>query len=84
MILWEKIEEIRKEHLNQEIEYQLFYNNFKITDSIPLASFRMNISLDILELPSTKYIIEDTTKENNQIKAPIRYIKVHLKKEAFE
>lgn len=84
MTLWDKIEEIRKEHLEQEIEYQLFYNNFKITDSIPLSSFRMNISLDILELPSTKYIIEDTTKENEQIKASIRYVKVHIKKEVFE
>ena len=84
MNLWDKIEEIRREHLDQEVEYQLFYNDFKITDSISLPSFRMNISLDILELPSTKYIIEDITKENNQIKAPIRYIKVHLKKEVFE
>lgn len=84
MTLWDKIEEIRKEYLNQEVEYQLFYNNFKITDPIPLAIFRINISLDILELPSTKYIIEDLTKENAQIKAPIRYIKVHIKKEVFE
>lgn len=84
MTLWDKIEEIRKEHLNQEIEYQLFYNNFKITDLIPLSSFRMNISLDILELPSTKYIIEDITKENEQIKTSIRYVKVHIKKEVFE
>lgn len=84
MTLWDKLEEIRKEHLNQEIEYQLFYNNFKITDSLPLPSFRINISLDILELPSTKYIIEDTTKENKQIKAPIRYVKVHIKKDVFE
>ena len=61
-----------------------FYNNFKITDLIPMSSFRMNISLDILELPSTKYIIEDTTKENEQIKAPIRYVKVHIKKEVFD
>lgn len=84
MSLWDKLEEIRKEHLDQEIEYQLFYNNFKITDSIPMSSFRMNISLDILELPSTKYIIEDRTKENEQIKAPIRYVKVHIKKEVFD
>lgn len=84
MSLWDKLEEIRKEHLDQEIEYQLFYNNFKITDSIPMSSFRMNISLDILELPSTKYIIEDTTKENEQIKAPIRYVKVHIKNEVFD
>ncbi len=84
MSLWDKLEEIRKEHLDQEIEYQLFYNNFKITDLIPMSSFRMNISLDILELPSTKYIIEDTTKENEQIKAPIRYVKVHIKKEVFD
>lgn len=84
MNLWDKIEEIRREHLDQEVEYQLFYNDFKITDSILLPSFRMNISLDILELPSTKYIIEDITKENDQIKAPIRYVKVHIKKEVFE
>lgn len=84
MILWDKLEEIRKEHLDQEIEYQLFYNNLKITDLIPMSSFTMNISLDILELPSTKYIIEDTTKENEQIKAPIRYVKVYIKKEVFD
>lgn len=84
MILWDQLEEIRKEHLNQEIECQLFYNNFKIIDSLPLLSFRINISSDILKLPSTKYIIEDITKENEQIKAPIRYVKVHIKKEVFE
>lgn len=84
MILWDQLEEIRKEYLNQEVEYQLFYNNFKITESLPLPSFRINISRDILKLPSTKYIIEDTTKENEQIKAPIRYVKVHIKKEVFE
>ena len=44
----------------------------------------MNISLDILELSSTKYIIEDMTVENEQIKAPIRYINVNIKKEVFE
>lgn len=56
MILWDKIDEIREEHLYQEIEIQLFYNNFKITDWVPVSIFVMNISLDILELPSTKYI----------------------------
>lgn len=80
MILWDKLEEIRRNHLNQEVEYQLFYNNFKITDFIPLPSLRMTISLDILELPSTEYIIEDITKENAHIKAPTRYIKVHIKR----
>lgn len=84
MILWDKLEEIRRNNLNQEVEFQLFYNDFKITDFIPLSSLSMTISLDILELPSTKYIIEDTTKENKQIKAPIRYVKVHIKKEVFE
>lgn len=84
MTLWDKLEEIRRNHLNQEVEYQLFYNNFKITDFIPLPSLRMTLSLDILELPSTDYIIEDITKENTQIKALTRYIKVHIKKEVFE
>ena len=42
----------------------------------------MNISLDILELPSTKYNIEDNTKETEQIKAPIRYVKVNIKKDS--
>ena len=84
MTLWERIEEIRKNNLEQEVEYQLFYNNFKITDSIPLASFRMNISLDILKLPSSKYIIKDRTVENTQIKAPIRYIYIHIKKGELE
>lgn len=82
MILWDKIDEIREEYLYQEIEIQLFYNNFKITDWVPLSIFVMNISLDILELPSTKYIIEDTTKETEQIKAPIRYVKVNIKKDS--
>lgn len=82
MILWDKIEEIRKDNLYQEIEIQLFYNNFKITDWIPVSNFIMNISLDILELPSTKYIIEDTTKETEQIKASIRYVKVNIKKDS--
>lgn len=81
MTLWDKLEEIRRNHLYQEVEFQLFYNDFKITDFIPLPSLRMTISLDILELPSTEYIIEDITKENAQIKAPTRYIKVHIKKE---
>lgn len=84
MTLWDRIEEIRKNNLEQEVEYQLFYNNFKITDSIPLSSFRMNISLDILELDSNKFIIVDTTVERHLIKAPVRYIKVYIKKEVFE
>lgn len=84
MTLWDTIEEIRKEHLDQEVEFQLFYNNFKITDTIPLASFRMNISLDILELTSNKFLIIDKTVERHLIKAPIRYIEVHIKKEVFE
>lgn len=82
MILWDKIDEIREEYLDQEIEIQLFYNNFKITDWIPVSSFVMNVSLDILELPSTKYDIEDITKETEQIKAPIRYVKVNIKKDS--
>lgn len=82
MILWDKIDEIREEYLYQEIEIQLFYNNFKITDWIPVLSFVMNVSLDILELPSTKYDIEDITKETEQIKAPIRYVKVNIKKDS--
>lgn len=84
MTLWDKLEEIRTEHLDQEVAVQLFYNDFKITDCLPYPSFRMNISLDILELSSTKYIIEDMTVENEQIKAPIRYINVNIKKEVFE
>lgn len=84
MTLWDKLDKIRKDHLDQEIEIQLFYNDYKITDCIPFASFRMNISLDILELYECKYIIEDKTVENEQIKAPIRYINVHIKKEVFE
>lgn len=83
MTLWDKLEEIRRKHLNQEVEYQLFYNDFKITDFIPLPQLRMTISLDVLELPSANYVIEDITKENTQIKAPTRYIKVHIKKEVL-
>ena len=84
MTLWDKLEKIRMEHLEEEINVQLFYNNFKITDCILFPSFRMVISLDILNLPSTKYDIEDRTVETTEIKAPIRYIDIHIKKEVFE
>ena len=35
MTLWDKLEEIRTEHLDQEVAVQLFYNDFKITDCLP-------------------------------------------------
>lgn len=40
------------------------------------------MSLDILELDHNEYIIEDKTIENKQVKSPIKYIQVTVKKDS--
>ena len=50
MTLWDQLEHIRKETTEQEIDIILFYNNIPITDRMDLATFRLNISLFILDL----------------------------------
>lgn len=79
MTLWDKLEYIRREALEQEIEIKLFYNNSPITDRMDLASFRQYISLFILELD----------EEHFEIKEPaefciMKYLDIYLKKEVFE
>lgn len=79
MILWDQLEHIRKETTEQEIDIMLFYNNFPITDRMDLATFRLNISLFILDLKEEQYEIKEPIKFSQ-----MRYLDVYLKKEVFE
>lgn len=79
MTLWDRLENIRREAFEQEIEIKLFYNNSPITDRMDLASFRIYISLFILELD----------EEHFEIKEPAEFsimknLDIYLKKEVFE
>ena len=85
MILWDKLEEIRKEHVEQEIEIIIYYNKHRITDYMPYSTFHMNIALDILNMEVDKQVeVIDKTIENENIKVYIRNIFVNIKKEVFE
>ena len=79
MILWDQLEHIRKETTEQEIDIMLFYNNKPITDRMDLATFRLNISLFILDLEEELYEIKEPIKFSQMI-----YLDVYLKKEVFE
>ena len=79
MTLWDKLEHIRKETTNQEINIILFYNNIPITDRMDLASFRLNISLFILDLDEEQYEIIEPVKFSQ-----MKYLDIYLKKEVFE
>lgn len=79
MNLWDKLEHIRKETTEQEIDIMLFYNNCPITDRMDLASFRLNISLFILDLEENLYEIREPLKFSR-----MKYLDVYLKKEVFE
>lgn len=79
MTLWDKLEYIRKETTDQEIDIILFYNNIPITDRMDLASFRLNISLFILDLDEEQYEIIESVKFSQ-----MKYLDIHLKKEVFE
>lgn len=79
MTLWDKLEHIRKETTNQEIDIILFYNNIPITDRMDLASFRLNISLFILDLDEEQYEIIEPVKFSQ-----MKYLDIYLKKEVFE
>lgn len=79
MILWDQLEHIRKETTEQEIDIMLFYNNIPITDRMDLATFRLNISLFILDLKEEQYEIKEPIKFSQ-----MRYLDVYLKKEVFE
>lgn len=81
MILWTELEKLFEESINREqsLEIQLVFNGHKITSFLGYNTFIYTISLDMLELESTKYDIVDKTIENEQVKSPIRYIQVHIK-----
>lgn len=79
MTLWDKLEHIRKETTNQEIDIILFYNNIPITDRMDLASFRLNISLFILDLDEEQYEIIEPVKFSQ-----MKYLDIYLKKDVFE
>ena len=79
MTLLNQLEHIRKETTEQEIDIMLFYNNIPITDRMDLATFRLNISLFILDLKEEQYEIKEPIKFSQ-----MRYLNVYLKKEVFE
>lgn len=82
MILWDELEEIKEKCIENEqnLEIQLLFNGYKVTSFLEYNEFILNISLDILELYYNEYIIEDKTIENKQVKSPIKYIQVTVKK----
>lgn len=79
MTLLNQLEHIRKETTEQEIDIMLFYNNIPITDRMDLATFRLYISLFILDLKEEQYEIKEPIKFSQ-----MRYLDVYLKKEVFE
>lgn len=79
MTLWDKLEYIRREAIEQEIEIKLFYNNSPITDRMDLASFRIYISLFILEVDEELFEIKEPAEFSI-----MKYLDIYLKKEVFE
>lgn len=79
MTLWDKLEYIRREAIEQEIEIKLFYNNSPITDRMDLASFRIYISLFILEVDEEHFEIKEPAESSI-----MKYLDIYLKKEVFE
>lgn len=86
MILWSKLDELEQETIEREqiLEIQLLVNGHKITSFLEYNEFILTISLDTLELDSTKCIFIDKTIETEQVKSKARFIQVLLKKEVFE
>lgn len=84
MILWDELEEIKEKSIENEqsLEIQLLINNLKIISFIEYNAFIYTMSLDILELDHNEYIIEDKTIENKQVKSPVKYIQVTVKKDS--
>lgn len=86
MILWSKLDELEQETIEREqiLEIQLLVNGHKITSFLEYNEFILTISLDTLELDSTKCIFIDKTIETEQVKSKTRFIQVLLKEEVFE
>lgn len=79
MNLWDKLEHIRKETTEQEIEIKLYYNNIPITDRMEITSFIVNISIFILELDEKQFDIIEPIKFSE-----FKKLNVYLKKEVFD
>lgn len=79
MNLWDKLEHIRKETTDQEIDIKLFYCNIPITDRMDLATFRLYISLFILDLDEQLFEITEPVKFCQSKK-----LNVYLKKDVFD
>lgn len=86
MILWSELENYFEESIkkDQNLEIQLLFNKCKITSFIDYNYFVYTTSIDILELQKDKYSIIDKTIESEEVKSPIRFLQVLLKKEVFE
>jgi len=84
MTLWSELEQLFEESIkkDQNLEIQLLFNKCKITSFLDYNYFVYTTSLDILELHHNEYIIEDKTIENKQVKSPIKYIQVTVKKDS--
>lgn len=86
MTLWSKLDELLHETIEREqiLRVQLLVNGHKITTFLEYNEFIFTISLEILNLDSTKCIFIDKTVETKQVKSETRFIQVLLKKEVFE
>ncbi len=89
MKLWTELENYFYESIKKEqvLEIQLLFNGHIVTSFLSYNTFIYTISLDMLELESSKYDIIDKTIESVQVISPIRYIQVNIKlrkKEVFE
>lgn len=81
MKLWDKLEKLYKESIkkDQSLEIQLLFNEHIVTSFLDYNNFIFTMSIDILELESTKFDIVDKTIESVQVISPIRYIQVNIK-----
>lgn len=86
MKLWSELENYFEESIkkDQNLEIQLVFNKCKITSFLDYNNFVYTTSIDILELQKDKYSIIDKTIEREEVKSPIRFLQVLLKKEVFE
>lgn len=86
MKLWNELENYFEESIkkDQNLEIQLVFNKCKLTSFLDYNTFVYTTSIDILELQKDKYSIIDRTIESEEVKSPIRFLQVLLKKEAFE
>ena len=80
MILWNELEKLFEDSIKRDqiLEIQLLFNGHTVTSFLSYNTFIYAISLDMLELESSKYDIIDKTIESVQLISPIRYIQVNI------